>query len=70
MNDCFLCTAPAPSDKEDADAAYLCGFADGVLAVKCRKQKYLCTRHTDLLVELLKKNGAAASYVPPAGIRR
>jgi len=62
---CLLCTSPVPADREDANMAYLAGFADGIAAVVKQFRRYLCPKHKTQMVELLEEaHGLTLSDTP------
>lgn len=58
--DCFLCSSPVPCCQNDANAAYLCGIADGIIAAQQHKDNVpLCRPHREQLAHILADQGLA-----------
>jgi hypothetical protein len=64
-SDCFLCTSPVPIDQEDANFAYLSGFAHGMAKdTKNEQRVHFCDEHTKVLMELLEEYGLILEAKP------
>ena len=68
---CLLCTSPVPSDREDANYAYLAGYADGMLfKARGERRSMLCAEHSAKLVDILNDYGLTleGGGIPPRPI--